>query len=27
MGHIYVSQAGDYYAVPADGTPHHLIGR
>jgi len=27
MGHIYLSQAGDYYEVPADGTPHHAIGR
>jgi len=26
MGHIYVSQAGDYYEVPADGTPHHATG-
>jgi hypothetical protein len=27
MGHIYVSQAGDYYEVPADGTPHHPLDR
>jgi hypothetical protein len=27
IGHIYVSQAGDYYEVPADGTPHHPLGR
>lgn len=27
MGHIYLSQAGDYYELPADGTPYHPIGR
>jgi hypothetical protein len=27
MGHIYVSQAGDYYEIPADGTAHHPLGR
>ena len=27
MGHIYVSQACDYYEVPADGTPRHPIGQ
>ena len=27
MGHTYVHQAGDYYALPADGTPHVRGGR
>jgi len=23
IGHVYVEQAGDYYALPADGVPQH----
>jgi hypothetical protein len=23
IGHVYVEQAGDYYALPDDGVPHH----
>lgn len=26
MGHIYVSQTGDYYELAADGTPQHATG-